>query len=575
MRFTFINMHLNTSTRRVTIALWLFGLLCAAVLTYTTRYYLNSDGLTYLEMAEHLREGRPEGIVNLGTSPLYAILLAAGGAALDTTRADEVPLLKIVNFAIFAGALAACAFFLSSLRRALDVTVAEDRRRLPDPLLTALGYGAFLVAALTWVRIRLVNPDMLLFLFFLLGMGLILRIRTEPDRFRWYAMLGVTFGLGYLSKTFFLPLSCVMLAAAACSPEPLRRGLPRLATTVVVTALIAAPFIAALSERAGKFSIGEIGSHAYATEAQSEGRPIHIPAVLRDDPRVLLYDLGIPATDHRGFDVAHWTLGLDLSTDMSVMWNNIRENIGEFFGHSPWFFIVCGIWFIAQVFIGSVRPGRLWPVPIPVLLAIPSLAGIGAYVLVHLEARYVASFVFVGFMALVAWPRYDLRDPVTVSKTRVGAILLALCFVGVTAASAMDQSISGLVSAGRKLSPLERFQEHIAVKEFLRGSGVDEGEIVAAVDSPPIYWARLAGVQIKGRVAGNEEFLEASPIERRAALDALANAGVTAVIAHGKGFERLKDEGWTKAPGTRSYYVRILDRSDGATKTGDGHPQNQ
>ncbi len=45
------------------------GSTIAAILTYTTRHFINGDALTYIEMGEALRRGDLWGLANLTYSP--------------------------------------------------------------------------------------------------------------------------------------------------------------------------------------------------------------------------------------------------------------------------------------------------------------------------------------------------------------------------------------------------------------------------------------------------------------------------------------------------------------------------
>src|SRR5208283_5283763 len=86
---------------RIRAAYWAVGLTAGAILTYTTRYYLNGDGINYIEMGEALRHGWWSGLVNLTESPGYAFLLGLGQIVLNTNRLNELQLLKSVNFVCF------------------------------------------------------------------------------------------------------------------------------------------------------------------------------------------------------------------------------------------------------------------------------------------------------------------------------------------------------------------------------------------------------------------------------------------------------------------------------------------
>jgi hypothetical protein len=105
---------------------WVVGLTAGAILTYTTRYYLNGDGINYIEMGEALRHGWWSGLVNLTESPGYAFLLGLGQIVLNTNRLNELQLLKSVNFVCFVVAMAACELFVHILKRQFGACVGTE-----------------------------------------------------------------------------------------------------------------------------------------------------------------------------------------------------------------------------------------------------------------------------------------------------------------------------------------------------------------------------------------------------------------------------------------------------------------
>jgi hypothetical protein len=116
---------------RIRISFWLIGICAGGFLTYTTRFYLNGDGINYIEMGEALRNGNWAGLINLTESPGYAFLLGLGQILLDTNRSNELPLLKIVNFASFLAAMISCDAFLARMSKNWEHIGFEGERPLP------------------------------------------------------------------------------------------------------------------------------------------------------------------------------------------------------------------------------------------------------------------------------------------------------------------------------------------------------------------------------------------------------------------------------------------------------------
>lgn len=187
----------------VRTAFWIIGPIFAAILAFTTRYFINGDAMTYIEMGEAVVKGEFRALANLTYSPAYPILLGLAQTVLDTNPLNEIQALKCVNFFGFLLAMACGDWLIHIAKRDLDRLRTVGERPMPGWLISALCYSMFLVAGLVLVRLRLINPDMLVFAMVLLVTGVLMWIREEPSRLLKYVLLGAATGVGYLSKSFF------------------------------------------------------------------------------------------------------------------------------------------------------------------------------------------------------------------------------------------------------------------------------------------------------------------------------------------------------------------------------------
>lgn len=80
---------------------------------------------------------------------------------------------------------------------------------------------------------------------------------------------GVVLGLGYLTKALYLPLSFVFLGAALLVGGMSRRSVLRVALATLTFAVVAGPFVFALSKAKHRFTYGDVGRIAYATYVQN------------------------------------------------------------------------------------------------------------------------------------------------------------------------------------------------------------------------------------------------------------------------------------------------------------------
>jgi hypothetical protein len=169
--------------------------------------------------------------------------------------------------------------------------------------------------------------------------------------------------------------------------------------------------------------------------------------------------------------------------------------------------------------------------------------------------RYLAPFMFLIFVALALWPRYDMRDRWIAQKSIISASILVAVILGLSLSTVVDQSVRSLVSTGDKPSYSDAFFQMMAVKDYLKEQGAEGGSQVALVGVPPSYWGRMAGVKISAEIPEDEAVLSATPEKRKASVETLRSVGVNIVVAKGKDFAQLTQEGWALVPGTRDYYV--------------------
>lgn len=548
---------------RIRLAFWILGTTCGAVLTYTTRYYINGDAITYFDMAEALRSRAWPDVVNLTYAPGYSILLGILGSILPCD--DQLLLAKGLNFVCFLGAVAACDLFITRVGKAL-LTDSEGAP-LPMPVFAAICYSAFLVCSLVWVRVQIVAPDLMIFSFVLLCCVILMKIRSSPESFSHFGLLGLLAGLGYLFKTFFFPFSLIFFLLAASCCGSVRKAVPRVLFAMAVMLVIGSPILISQSMKAGRLSYGESGNYNYTYFVAGRGERIHLPHVIHENPKALSYELGTITTYPHGVDPAYWNLGikpsLNVRGQLAALWENLSHLIGRIFLPT----IAILVWFCAQFWWNSLAKNILFPPSPAVMLSVICLAGTLMYCMVVMEIRYVGPFVYLGFVALISLPRYHFDHRGRLFKVLVGAGLLVAVLLLTVAHSLVDQTLRSLYTLDGKRSHRESFMEAEAVKEFLNSQGLHKGDRVAIVlpFNERLYWAVLAGVRITAELPDGAAFLKDSPANRENALTSLRKSGFKSVVGADPSFGQIIDEGWIKVPGTSGYFVMIL---NGKPKTG-------
>lgn len=542
---------------RTRILFYTVGILTGGILTYTSRHFINGDAINYIEMGEALRHGNWQDFVNFTASPGYAALLGLGQILLNTDRTNEIPLLKTVNFGCMIVAMWACDLLLRSLKRHYALLIGVNRTPLPWFMIMALAYSMFLFCALDWVRPRLVAPEMAVLASVLLSMTVILEIKENSNQFRKFVLLGLSSAISYLLKTFFFPFSVCVFVIAGLACGSIKKAIPRVLVAVITMLLACSPWLLALSCKLGHLSYGETGSLNYGIYVKGEGKSLHSPVLLTKMPEVLLYQ-NTPfenSTQPATFDPSYWKIGIKPIFDLKAHAKLFLEHTYQICCEQPWLLLLVLLWVVWNARHGSLRIGRLWPIPVQLCLALPAAIGIAMYSIIHVEMRYIAPFMFLIFVALVLCPRYDGTDRSLAHKSIVSASILVAVILAFSLSTVVDQSIRSLISTGEKPSYRDAFFQMMAVKDYLNGQGVQGRSQVGLVGVPPSYWGRMAGIKISAEIPKDKEVLSATPEKRKTSMETLRSVGVNIVVAKGKEFAELANEGWALVPGTKDFYV--------------------
>lgn len=538
-----------------------FGIGAAAIVTYTTRHFINGDAINYIEMGEALRYGRWGDLINLTESPGYAVLLGIGQFVLDTTRANEIPLLKSVNFGCFIAATLSCMLFLASLRKVVGRQHRETESSIRWTAVSAACCAMFVFCALTWIKPRLIAPEMAVFTLVLLSATVLIRIYHNPRPYGWFVALGGLCGISYFFKTFFFPYTVIYFAAAGLACRSVRIAIPRTIVGVAFMAVISLPFVSALSSKCGRFTYGEAGKLTYKLYVDARGSSVHKPTAIHESPRVLLYRNNpfVNSTRPACFDPGYWKLGIEPAFNIMQHMKLIVSHVGQIVGDRIVLTVAVVLWLLVQIYAGAIRVRFPQKISIPMIFGLLGCSAVGMYSLIHLEMRYVAPFLFLLFTALMVLPlHFDGREStwkLGASATVALTVLLLVLIVGSTA----DQSFRGLRSTDEKPSYREAYGHLVGLRDYLFDHGVTPGSDVAVVGFPPIYWARMAGVRIIAEIPEPHQLSVASNTQRMKAVEALAYVGIRALVGKGKAFGELREEGWAKVPGTRDYFVRLSD----------------
>ena len=297
---------------------WLVALALGAAQAWTTRFTMNPDGVSYLDIGDAYWRGDWHNAINAYWSPLYSWILGFFLKVLKPSAYWEYPLAHLVNFLIYVAALGCFEFLLSTLIRECRQRVESSRERIGLSELSwrLVGYSIFLSTSLLMIGLRLVTPDMGVAAFVYLATALALKISNLPSR-RMFAGLGLVLGLAYLSKAVMLPLAFVFLATILVMTGLSRGSLRNIGVATLIFLCVASPFGLALSYVHGRLTFGDVGPIAYEVYidgvdrfAPNNPEVLHPVRKIVDRPSTTEFGSPIGGTYPLWYEPSYWHAGL-------------------------------------------------------------------------------------------------------------------------------------------------------------------------------------------------------------------------------------------------------------------------
>ena len=515
-----------------------------------SRYNLNPDGISYVEMASHAVVRGPAGLINGYWSPGYPALIAPVLWLVPCGWVTVIPALHVVNLLILFLAMAMFVGLLRVRSRTPDANSTPPGAGLSRYTL-AFGIAAFAVIAVQCIGLGLLTPDLGVMLVVLVTVRLCLQLERSTGSWRTAVGLGLVLGLGYWMKAILLPLNALLLLALFVLPPRTDRARAKVLVAAIVFVLAALPLITLVSAKVGHMSMGEVGRLNYAWEvdgvtpfvgwvgdsANAFGTPVHPPRVLQAAPQTLEFATPIRATYPLWFDPSYWYAGLRPRIEFAGQWRVLKQGLHDLASllQVEWA-VVAGLF--ALWLASARRPGATDRSNVPVVIVLWSIAAALVYALVHVEPRYLAGFFATGVVA--AWSGLARRTPRPAMRVVLPAVMVALL---VSLVRDLRQNTGGFQPTYRP--------DYLVEAEQLHRIGVARGDHVAMVgDAFEAYAAFGAETPITAQVMDSTGFWQLTPVARSELQRKLAATGVRALLANNVSSE-MGAEGW-----------RIFSRSD-------------
>jgi hypothetical protein len=386
------------ATRRIRAAAWTILVALAAYQAYANRYVIGPDGMSYLDLSDGIVGGHWTRLVNLYWSPLYPALIGFARLLSGAGAESEIAVVHAVNLLCFVTMLGAFDYMLMSI-----LSLAERTRRsaLSGPRGVAGAYALFGCFALTMIPLELTTPDLLNAAASLAALGAMLRLADGTPRSRDALVLGAALGVGALTKSFMVPWGVVCFAVTAVSLH--RRGRRPLALAIGVWLLALLPWGVLMTRAAGRPTFGDAGRLTYAWYVNGQDPPSLggvPPGARRTSTERILPGAGVPGdtlgSDPMWFDPARWNR--TVVPRLSVRDQLLTLKVFELFYIQN----LTPLLFLFLLFAIAPRGSRREAWRGGWVVYLPAAAGLAAYAMVIVTARYVMPFVLAGTLTLLA-----------------------------------------------------------------------------------------------------------------------------------------------------------------------------
>lgn len=371
-------------------------LLLALIHTWSVRYEIKPDGVSYVDMARAMSSGNWNTAQNSVWSPLYpaliAVLLKSPVAAGLLGR--EWVLAHIATFLLFAVALIAFIRFWNCFED-------DGGSSLASAFGTTWFYLGLLLYALNFIPLlELVTPDFGVAAVVFLTCRALYEFNKRQTA-RSAIQFGFLLAIGYYTKAVLFPLGVLAIAIVFFVNLVQHRSMKAPAATAISFLLLSAPLLYSITRAQGHLSFGESGRLVYAWNVNGERfdefSRIPIGQRFQNSPASYQVPTRVGVTYAPWYDPSilgrNIKAGIVPRRQLRVLYANYKvlRNLC-FFDFGPLLFVFLTGSFLSRV----LRLKAAWP------LLLYSFAALGLYSMVLIEARYIAPFVLAFFASLAA-----------------------------------------------------------------------------------------------------------------------------------------------------------------------------
>jgi hypothetical protein len=519
----------------------------------TLRDPLDADAIAYLDIGRSCAHGNWHALLNGYWSPGLPLLLYIPLRLFNPDPFHDPFLVHCLAFLTLCATMLALEYFLKNLAdfRA-TIVMADDTRpngALPEDETWLLSYALFFWITTFWVSPALQQPDILVFVIYLLAAALCMQLSHGTELWR-CALLGIVLALGYLIKAVMFPLGFIFLVSLWLQqPRLLRFARVLLAGAVFVA--LSLPFCLALSSAKGRLTYGDAGAINYRQIMDMDAAPLAPTAFPRPaaTPHIQEYANKLYLGTYPPWaDPSYGFKGGKFVFNVKKQLNRTHVVLREYFDDYVVLLgaLTCGILVLfamgdtRQIAPSLLRCQILW---------LPAVAGLLFYATMRVSGRFLAGYTIA--LAASCFASIRLREvEYRLRLMRVVAVTVSVLLV-----------LPAAVEAGHRIAGgLNNAQPDLEVAKTLRTMGIHEDDRVsymgdALTDSS---WAHLTGAKIVAEVPTQDvaSFWAADRQQQQEVLRWLAATNAKVLVTRNVP-QPAMSLGWRQV-GDTSYYILPL-----------------
>ena len=384
-------------------------------------HFVNSDTVSYIDIAKHYLRGDLTQAISAYWSPLYSVVLAAYFYLIPTSSLEVYSHTQYLGLFFFFLKMLSFEFFLKNLRTYI---LPKDIEKPSLNLIYALSYASITLNSFIFLQIFRKSPDPLLecFTFTLFAYMMRLIVDKKSTVFQWVTF-SLLAALAYTCKAIYFYINLIFFFYFIANAIFFKRDhLKKITICFFFYLLFIGPWVSALSNKVGFLTYGATGKmNWYEAMKKIEPNAFRENNIQSNKiEKALLNKWEVLNFERKNSSYSLWERPYEFTANYYTekitiidILKNLKKNLrfyyfhlrkyskGIFSTHLILFFIIFGgaCFFFRKNLIALYRKEKSLLVSTPLFILTP-IAIFGAYCLVNVSTRYLSAFLTILLLGL-------------------------------------------------------------------------------------------------------------------------------------------------------------------------------